>query len=203
MTLNHARLPISPLRHNFNACKIKFLFGFVNNFFLILWVQVTILYVNKLRKNRMKVITKNRKAEHSYFIASRYEAGIVLAGSEVKSLRQGKASIQDSYAEVKNGEMFLYSMYIAPYDKSSHFNHEPRRTRKLLMHRHEINRLETKVKEKGYTLIPTQVYFSDNGKVKIEIALVKGKRKYDKREDIAKRDADRELKRESSLKHKF
>ena len=151
----------------------------------------------------MKVITTNRKAEHSYFIASRYEAGIVLSGSEVKSLRQGKASIQDSYAEVKNGELFLYSMYIAPYDKSNYFNHEPRRPRKLLMHRYEIKRLGTKVKEKGFTLIPTQVYFADNGKVKIELALVRGKKKYDKREYIAKRDADRELKRETSLKHRF
>lgn len=141
-----------------------------------------------------KNITVNRKAQHEYFIMQRFEAGIVLVGSEVKSARQNKVSLVDSYAVVENGEVWLYNTNIAVYDQASINNHDPVRKRKLLLNRNEIRKLIKGTSEKGNTLIPLRMYFK-NGKVKVEIALATGKKKYDKREDIAKREITRELQR--------
>ncbi|MBS3945063.1 MAG: SsrA-binding protein SmpB [Melioribacter sp.] len=141
-----------------------------------------------------KNITVNRKAQHEYFIMQRFEAGIVLVGSEVKSARQSKVSLVDSYAVVENGEIWLYNTNIAVYDQASINNHDPVRKRKLLLNRNEIRKLIKGTSEKGNTLIPLRMYFK-NGKVKVEIALATGKKKYDKREDIAKREITRELQR--------
>ena len=142
-----------------------------------------------------RVIATNRKAFHDYFIVERFEAGIVLTGSEVKSLRNGRADLRDSYVQVKNGELWLLDAHIASYDQASRDNHEPRRDRKLLMHRQEINRLAHKALAKGYTIVPLSLYFSENNRVKVEIALVQGKKMYDKREAIAKRDSERQMRR--------
>ncbi|AEG16766.1 MULTISPECIES: SsrA-binding protein SmpB [Desulfofundulus] len=142
-----------------------------------------------------KVVTVNRKARHDYHILETYEAGIALTGTEVKSLRAGRANLQDSFARVENAELFLYNMHISPYDQGNRFNHEPKRTRKLLMHKKEILRLLGKSREKGLALIPLKVYFNDRGKAKVELALARGKKVYDKREDMAARDAKREMER--------
>lgn len=141
-----------------------------------------------------KVITVNRKARHEYHIIESFETGIELTGTEVKSLRAGKANIQDSYARVENSELLLYNMHISPYEQGNQFNHDPKRPRRLLMHRHEIMRLLGKVREKGYSLIPLKMYFK-NGWAKVELALGKGKKLYDKREDMAERDAKRDMER--------
>jgi SsrA-binding protein len=141
-----------------------------------------------------KVIVSNRRARHDYEIMDTYEAGIVLTGTEVKSLRAGRASLADAYASVEDGEVWLRNVHIPEYDQGSWTNHEPRRTRKLLLHRKEILRLIGKTKEGGLALVPLSMYFAD-GKVKVEIALARGKRSYDKRADLAKRDADREVQR--------
>jgi len=146
-------------------------------------------------KEPIKVVAENRKARHDYFIDETYEAGIALAGTEVKSLRAGKASLRDSYAEVINGEVFVHNMHISPYEKGNRFNRDPKRPRKLLLHKQEIRRLLGQTTQKGYTLIPLRIYFK-RGKAKVEIALARGKRLYDKREDIARRDAQREIARE-------
>ncbi|SHI56382.1 SsrA-binding protein SmpB [Desulfofundulus thermosubterraneus] len=142
-----------------------------------------------------KVVTVNRKARHDYHILETYETGIALTGTEVKSLRAGRANLQDSFARVENAELFLYNMHISPYDQGNRFNHEPKRTRKLLMHKKEILRLLGKSREKGLALIPLKVYFNDRGKAKVELALARGKKVYDKREDMAARDAKREMER--------
>ena len=147
-----------------------------------------------------KVVATNKKARHNYHIVDTYEAGIVLKGTEVKSIRNGNVNIKDSHARIKNGEVFLLSMHISPYKQANIFNHDPLRDRKLLLNKKEIKRLIGKVEERGMTLVPLRLYFK-NGKVKVEIALVKGKRLYDKREDIAKRDLEREQERE--LKRKY
>lgn len=141
-----------------------------------------------------KVITVNRKARHEYHIDETFEAGIALTGTEVKSLRAGKANLQDSYARIENVELLLYNMHISPYEQGNRFNHEPKRTRKLLMNKREIVRLLGKVREKGFTLVPLRLYFK-NGWAKVEIALARGKKLYDKRDDIAARDAKREMER--------
>lgn len=141
-----------------------------------------------------RTVTENRRARHEYHILETYEAGLALKGTEVKSLRSGKASLQDSFARVENGELLLYNMHISPYSQGNQFNHEPKRTRRLLMHKREIMRLFGKTREKGLTLIPLKVYFK-NGLAKVELALAKGKRVYDRREDIAARDARREIER--------
>lgn len=141
-----------------------------------------------------KNITVNRKAQHEYFILQKFEAGIVLFGSEVKSARQNKVSLVDSYATVENGEVWLYNSNIAQYDQASINNHDPVRKRKLLLNKNEIRKLEKGTSAKGNTIIPLRMYFK-NGKVKVEIALATGKKKYDKREDIAKRDFNREIQR--------
>ncbi|AFN75817.1 SsrA-binding protein [Melioribacter roseus P3M-2] len=141
-----------------------------------------------------KNITVNRKAQHDYFIKERLEAGIVLVGTEVKALRQNRASLVDSYAIVKDGEVWLMNANISHYDQGSYNNHDPLRKRKLLLKKSEIRKLKKAVSEKGNTLVPLRLYFK-NGKVKVELAIAAGKRKYDKREDIAKREAKRELER--------
>jgi SsrA-binding protein len=140
-------------------------------------------------------IARNKKARFDYEIIDNFEAGIVLVGSEVKSIRQKKASIQEAYARIKNGELYLTGMNIAIYEMANRFNHEPVHDRKLLLHKHEIKRLIGKVQEKGFTLVPLRLYFK-NGKVKVELGLARGKAKYDKRRDIQKRDVDREIQRE-------
>ncbi len=142
----------------------------------------------------VKTVVVNRKARHEYHILETYEAGIALTGTEVKSLRAGKSSLQDSFARVENAELMLYNMHISPYEKGNRFNHEPKRVRKLLMHKQEIMRLLGKTRERGLALVPLKVYFK-NGLAKIELALVKGKKLYDRREDIAARDARREMDR--------
>ncbi len=144
----------------------------------------------------MKIIAKNKKANYNYEILERMEAGISLLGTEVKSIRDGKISLKESYAEIKEGEVFLVNCHISPYEPASRFNHDPRRERKLLLHRREIKRLIGKIQEKGLTLVPTMVFFNDKGKVKVEVSLGKGKRAYEKREAIRERDRKRELRAE-------
>ena len=148
-----------------------------------------------LEEGHIKIIAQNRQARRDYFIVDEFEAGLVLKGTEMKSLRQGRANLKDSYARIKNGEVFVYQMHIAPYPFAHYDNHDPLRPRKLLLHKHEIKRLYGKVNEKGHSLIPLRLYFK-SGKVKITLALVKGKRKYDKREAIKRRDEQRDLDRE-------
>ncbi len=140
------------------------------------------------------MLAKNRKARHIYNILETFESGIALHGTEVKSVRDARVNLKESYARVENGELFLYNMHISPYEQGNRFNHEPLRKRKLLMHRREINRLGGYVKEKGFTLVPLSLYLS-RGKVKLELALARGKRDYDKRHDIAERDAKRDMDR--------
>jgi SsrA-binding protein len=143
---------------------------------------------------RIKTVATNRKAWHNYEILEKYEAGIELIGSEVKSLRAAMISFKDSFATVKNGEIILYNFHIAAYEKASHFSHEPERPRRLLLHRREIRKIQAKVAEKGLTLVPLRVYF--NGPyAKIELGVARGKRKYDKRQTIARREADRDIRR--------
>lgn len=144
----------------------------------------------------MKLIAKNKKAFFNYEILETLEAGIALVGSEVKSVREGRISLKESYAEIKSGEIFLVSCHISPYEASNRFNHDPLRERKLLLHRREIKRLTGKIKERGLTLVPTKVLINDKGKVKVEIALAKGKRAYQKREAIRERDRDRDMQAE-------
>ncbi len=149
----------------------------------------------KQSEGGIKLIATNRKAYHEYHIEDTLEAGLVLVGSEVKSVAAGKVSLTDAYCRVENGEMWVHNMHIAPYDPAARFNHEPRRKRKLLLHKWEIERLGSKAEQKGYTIVPLRLYFR-NGKAKLEIGLVRGKRKYDKREAIRQRDIERELRRE-------
>ncbi|TET26261.1 MAG: SsrA-binding protein SmpB [Candidatus Aminicenantes bacterium] len=149
----------------------------------------------------MRVITKNKKAFFNYEILESHEAGISLLGSEVKSIREGKISLKESYAEIKAGEVFLLNCHISPYEAANRFNHDPTRERKLLLHRKEIKRLTGKIKEKGFTLVPTKVLINDKGKVKVEISLAKGKRAYQKREIIRERDRDREMRAELKKWH--
>ncbi|MEU8296844.1 SsrA-binding protein SmpB [Micromonospora sp. NPDC048909] len=146
------------------------------------------------REKGRKVVASNRKARHDYAILDTYEAGMALTGTEVKSLRAGRASLVDAFAQERNGELYLHGMHIPEYTQGTWTNHEPRRTRKLLLNRMEIDRLIGKTREGGHTLVPLQVYFAD-GWAKVEIALAKGKKSYDKRQDLAKRDADREIAR--------
>ena len=149
-----------------------------------------------------KEITANRKAFHEYFVLERYEAGIELAGTEVKSIRAGNVNLKDSFCTIKNGELFIRAMHISPYEQGNIFNKDPLRDRKLLMHRYEINKLKGKIQEKGYTLVPLQVYFKGS-LVKVEFALAKGKKLYDKRADIAKKDTRREAEREFKVSNLY
>ncbi len=152
------------------------------------------------KKEAQKLVANNKKAYHDYFIDEAYEAGIVLHGTEVKSLRMGKCSIKESFVRIEEGELFVYGMHISPYEKGNLFNKDPLRVKKLLLHRYEINKLAGKVAKKGYTLVPLQVYFKD-GKAKVEIGLARGKKLYDKREDTAKKDLRRETEREFKVKN--
>lgn len=147
-----------------------------------------------------KLIANNKKAYHDYFILENYEAGIVLHGTEVKSLRMGKCSIKEAFIRIEDGEMFIYGMHIAPYEKGNIFNKDPLRVRKLLLHKKEIDKIFGKMKEKGNAVVPLKVYFKDS-LVKVEIGLAKGKKLYDKRDDIAKKDQKREAQREFKIRN--
>jgi len=147
-----------------------------------------------------RLIANNKKAYHDYFIEDTYEAGIALVGTEVKSLRMGKCSIKESFIGIEKEEVYIYHMHISPYEKGNIFNKDPLRTRKLLLHRYEINKLIGQQKMKGYTLVPLQVYFKDS-LVKVEVGLARGKKLYDKREDIAKKDAKREAERDFKIRN--
>lgn len=147
-----------------------------------------------------KLIANNKKAYYDYFIEDKYEAGLVLHGTEVKSLRMGKCSIKESYVQIINGEVFIINMNITPYEKGNIFNRDPLRPKKLLLHKQEINKLAGKISQQGYTIVPLQVYIS-NGKMKIEIGVGKGKKNYDKRDSIAKKDQQREAQKEFKIRN--
>lgn len=144
----------------------------------------------------MKIVAVNKHVSHDYQVLESFEAGMALAGSEVKSIRDGRISLKESYAELRNNEVYLVKCHISPYEAANIFNHDPLRDRKLLLHRREIRRLTGKIQERGLTLVPTRVLISDRGKIKLELALAKGKREYEKREAIKKRDTDREIRAE-------
>jgi len=149
----------------------------------------------------IKVIAENRKAFHDYFVEQRYEAGIILTGTEIKSIRAGKVNLKDSYADIQDGEVWINQMHISPYEQGNRFNHDPLRKRKLLLHKAEIAKLAGKVQQQGMTLIPLKIYLKQ-GLAKIELGLCKGKKIYDKREDLAKRDAKRQMERELRERNK-
>ena len=142
-----------------------------------------------------KVVVRNRRARHDYDILETYEAGIALRGTEVKSLREGKASLQDAYAKVEDGEVWLYQMHISPYEQGGRFNHDPKRPRKLLLHKYEIRKLIGRTQERGLTLVPLKVYFNERGMAKVELALARGKRLYDRRREIARRIEEKDVER--------
>ncbi len=148
----------------------------------------------RIRAMSEKVVASNRKAKHDYFLLETYEAGIALMGSEIKSIRAGQVSLKEAYVKTDGRQVWLVNAHIAPYNPASRQNHEPRRERKLLLHRKQIRELWNEVRQKGVTIVPTQMYIKD-GRAKLQIALAKGKRNYDKRRDIAKRDAEREMER--------
>ena len=149
-----------------------------------------------------KLIANNKKAYHDYFILEKYEAGIVLHGTEVKSLRMGKCSIKESFVRIENEEVYIYGMHISPYEKGNIFNRDPLRVKKLLLHKSEIRKMKGKIAEKGYTLVPLKVYFN-RSLVKVEIGLAKGKKLYDKRQDIAKKDQRREAERDFKVRNLY
>lgn len=153
-------------------------------------------------KDAIKLIANNKKAYHDYFIDDKYETGVELFGTEVKSIRMGKCSIKEAFVRIQNGEVYIYGMHVNPYEKGNIFNKDPLRPRKLLMHKAEINKLTGKIAEKGFTLVPLQVYLKGS-LVKVEIGLARGKKLYDKREDIAKKDQRRELEREFKVKNLY
>ena len=154
-----------------------------------------------MAKEEMKLVANNKKAYHDYFIEEKYEAGLVLHGTEVKSLRMGKCSIKEAFIRIENGEVYAYGMHISPYEKGNIFNKDPLRPKKLLLHKQQIRKLIGSSAEKGYTLVPLQVYFRD-GRAKIEIGLARGKNLYDKRQDIAKKDQRREAEKELKIRLK-
>ena len=153
-----------------------------------------------MSKESKKLIANNKKAYHEYFLEEKYEAGIALHGTEVKSLRMGKCSIKEAFIKIENDEIIIYQMHISPYEKGNIFNRDPLRPKKLLMHKAEINKLKAKIAEKGYTLVPVEVYFKGS-LVKVQIALAKGKKLYDKRADIAKKDIRREAERDFKVRN--
>ena len=153
-----------------------------------------------MAKDSIKLIANNKKAYHDYFIEETYEAGIALHGTEVKSLRMGKCSIKESFVRIEKGEVFIYGMHVSPYEKGNIFNRDPLRVKKLLLHKGEINKLVGKIAEKGFTLVPLKVYFKGS-LVKVEIGLAKGKKLYDKRADIAKKDMSREAERDFKVRN--
>jgi SsrA-binding protein len=150
----------------------------------------------------IKLVANNKKAYFDYFIEDKYEAGIALHGTEVKSLRMGKCSLKESFLRIEKGEVFIYSMHISPYEKGNIFNKDPLRVRKLLMHKYEINKIAGQISIKGYTLVPLQIYFKGSI-VKVEIGLAKGKKLYDKREEIAKKDIRREAEKDFKVKNLY
>jgi SsrA-binding protein len=152
--------------------------------------------------NNYKLIAQNKKARHDYFIEDTYEAGISLAGTEVKSLRMGKGSIKESFIKNINGELFILNMHISPYEKGNIFNKDPLRTRKLLLHRYEINKIQGAVTTKGYTIVPLKVYLKGS-LIKVEIGIAKGKKQYDKRQDIAKKDQRREAEKQFKVRNLY
>ena len=154
------------------------------------------------KESGIRLIANNKKAYHDYFIEDTYEAGIELAGTEVKSLRMGKCSIKESFIQIEHGEVFIYGMHISPYEKGNIFNKDPLRVRKLLLHTYEIRKIEGKIREKGYTPVPLKVYFKGS-LVKVEMGVAKGKKLYDKRQDIAKKDQRRETEREFKVKNLY
>ena len=161
------------------------------------WYNISTFQRNEVsptEKKGIKIAAQNRKAHHDYFVEDRYEAGIELFGTEVKSIRAGTLNLKDSYCTVKDGELFVHNMHISPYEKGNIFNKDPVRTRRLLMHKREIRKLHDLIKQDGYTLVPLSVYFKD-ARVKVEVGLCKGKKNYDKREAAAQRDAKREIDR--------
>lgn len=153
-----------------------------------------------MKKGGVKILASNRKARHDFFIEDTLEAGVVLTGTEVKSIRQGKLNLKDSYASIDSGEIYLNNMHISPYEQGNIYNVDPVRKRKLLLHKREIRKLNQELTLKGLTLVPLSVYLKD-GKVKVEIATAKGKKLYDKRDDIAKKDAERRMKQHASEKY--
>lgn len=153
-----------------------------------------------MAREAMKLVANNKKAYHDYFIEDKYEAGLVLNGTEVKSMRLGKCSVKEAFIRIENGEMYAYGMHISPYEKGNIFNKDPLRVKKLLLHKHEIAKLAGKIKDDGYTIVPLQVYFKE-GRAKIEIGLARGKKNYDKRQDIAKKDQRREAEKEFKIKN--
>lgn len=157
--------------------------------------------MTKKTKTAEKIICQNKLARRNYFIEETYEAGVVLAGTEVKALREGRGNMKDSYAQVKNGEVFVYDMHISPYSHGNRYNHDALRVRKLLLHKREIKKLYGKSNEKGLTLVPLKMYFK-NGKVKLEIGIGRGKKLYDKRQDIRRRDDMRDAERDMSSRGK-
>ncbi len=156
----------------------------------------------KASKDNIKLVANNKKARFDYFIEDTYEAGIALHGTEVKSLRMGKCSVKEAFIRIEHGEVYVYNMHISPYEKGNIFNKDPLRVKKLLLHKYEINKLVGKMKEKGYTLVPLQVYFKGS-LVKVEIGVARGKKLYDKREDIAKKDQRREAEKEFKVKNLY
>ncbi|MBQ2063043.1 MAG: SsrA-binding protein SmpB [Firmicutes bacterium] len=150
-----------------------------------------------MQQRKRKLIANNKKARHDYFILETYEAGIVLTGTEIKSIRQGKVNLKESYVKVGGGQAVIHGMHISPYDHGNIFNVDPLRDRKLLLHKKEILKIEQKMKEKGLTVVPLSLYINEDGRAKLEIALAKGKKLYDKRDDIARKDAARRMQRES------
>ena len=154
--------------------------------------------MSKEKNNRL--VANNKKAFHDYFIEEKYEAGIALVGTEVKSLRMGKCSIKESFVRIEDDGVYIHGMHISPYEKGNIFNKDPLRTRKLLLHKHEINKLRGAIAQKGYTIVPLQVYFKES-LVKVEIGLAKGKKLYDKRADIAKKDQRREAERDFKVRN--
>lgn len=155
-----------------------------------------------MKQEAMKLVANNKKAYHDYFIDEKYEAGLVLHGTEVKSLRLGKCSVKEAFVRIENFEVWIYGMHISPYEKGNIFNRDPLRPKKLLMHKDEIRKLTGKISEKGFTIVPLQVYFKD-GRAKIEIGLARGKKLYDKRQDIAKKDQRREAEKEFKVKNLY
>ncbi len=155
-----------------------------------------------MKQEAMKLVANNKKAYHDYFIDEKYEAGLVLHGTEVKSLRLGKCSVKEAFVRIENSEVWIYGMHISPYEKGNIFNRDPLRPKKLLMHKDEIRKLTGKISEKGFTIVPLQIYFKD-GRAKIEIGLARGKKLYDKRQDIAKKDQRREAEKEFKVKNLY
>lgn len=153
-----------------------------------------------MAKEAMKLVANNKKAYHDFFIEEKYEAGLALHGTEVKSLRLGKCSIKEAFVRIENGEAFVYGMNVSPYEKGNIFNKDPLRVRKLLLHKAEICKLDGKMAQQGYTIVPLQVYFKE-GRAKVEIGLAKGKKLYDKRQDIAKKDQRREAEKEFKIRN--